>query len=105
MYFVTYIYTTAKPTIQYLEYMLYMSRSVSTMIADMLRNKGVDLTEAEATILALGIHSDTGSLVYDSTVGLVFSWSTFGNAHLFVHSHACMPISLALHRRQKMRSC
>ena len=42
--------------------------SVSTMIAERLKNNGVDLTEAEATVLALGIHSDTGSLVYDSTV-------------------------------------
>lgn len=41
--------------------------SVSTMIAERLKNKNVDLTEAEATILALGIHSDTGSLIYDST--------------------------------------
>ncbi|KAL7552789.1 hypothetical protein ACHAWF_016045 [Thalassiosira exigua] len=41
--------------------------SVSTMIAEQLRKKAVELTEAEATILALGIHSDTGSLVYDST--------------------------------------
>lgn len=41
--------------------------SVSTMIAERLKIKGVELTEAEATILALGIHSDTGSLVYDST--------------------------------------
>ncbi len=41
--------------------------SVSTMIAERLKKKSVELTEAEATILALGIHSDTGSLVYDST--------------------------------------
>ncbi len=46
--------------------------SVSTMIAERIRDKGVELTEAEATILALGIHSDTGSLVYDSTVGPLF---------------------------------
>ena len=49
--------------------------SVSTMIAERLRNKSVEMTEAEATILALGIHSDTGSLVYDSTVGAAFSLS------------------------------
>jgi len=49
--------------------------SVSTMIAERLRNKGVEMTEAEATILALGIHSDTGSLVYDSTVGADFPLS------------------------------
>lgn len=42
--------------------------SVSTMIAERLKNSDVKLTEAEATVLALGIHSDTGSLVYDSTV-------------------------------------
>jgi hypothetical protein len=42
--------------------------SVSTMIAERLKRKGVRLTEAEATVLALGIHGDTGSLVYDSTV-------------------------------------
>ena len=42
--------------------------SVSTMIAERLKRCGVRLTEAEATVLALGIHSDTGSLVYDSTV-------------------------------------
>ncbi|KAL3801663.1 hypothetical protein HJC23_013168 [Cyclotella cryptica] len=41
--------------------------SVSTMIAERLKKSGVKLTEAEATVLALGIHSDTGSLVYDST--------------------------------------
>lgn len=45
--------------------------SVSTMIAERIKNKDVELTEAEATILALGIHSDTGSLVYDSTVGFL----------------------------------
>ena len=45
--------------------------SVSTMIAERIKSTGVELTEAEATILALGIHSDTGSLVYDSTVGLL----------------------------------
>lgn len=42
--------------------------SVSTMIAERLKRNGVRLTEAEATVLALGIHGDTGSLVYDSTV-------------------------------------
>ena len=41
--------------------------SVSTIIAERLRKNDVVPTEAEATILALGIHSDTGGLVYDST--------------------------------------
>lgn len=41
--------------------------SVSAMIAEQLRDAGFELSEAEATLLALGIHADTGSLCYDST--------------------------------------
>lgn len=41
--------------------------AVSTMITERLRDAGVAISEAEATLLALGIHSDTGSLCYDST--------------------------------------
>ena len=41
--------------------------SVSTLIAERLQEAQIDLTEAEATLLALGIHADTGSLCYDST--------------------------------------
>lgn len=41
--------------------------SVSTLIVERLKAADVILTEAEATLLALGIHADTGSLCYDST--------------------------------------
>jgi len=41
--------------------------SVSTMVAERLRDAKIELTEAEATLLALGIHADTGSLCFDST--------------------------------------
>mmetsp|Transcript_39301 Transcript_39301/g.95094 ORF Transcript_39301/g.95094 Transcript_39301/m.95094 type:complete len:760 (+) Transcript_39301:103-2382(+) len=43
--------------------------SVSTLIVERLRKANLEdgLTEAEATLLALGIHADTGSLCYDST--------------------------------------
>ena len=41
--------------------------SVSTMLAERLQQAGLELTEAEATLLALGIHADTGSLCFDST--------------------------------------
>ena len=41
--------------------------SVSTIIVERLVEANMDLTEAEATLLALGIHADTGSLCYDST--------------------------------------
>lgn len=41
--------------------------SVSTMVVERLQESGIEITEAEATLLALGIHADTGSLCYDST--------------------------------------
>ena len=41
--------------------------AVSTMITEKLKESEIDITEAEATLLALGIHGDTGSLCYDST--------------------------------------
>lgn len=49
------------------DYVVEKVGSVSTMIAERLRSAGLELTEAEATLLALGIHADTGSLVFDST--------------------------------------
>lgn len=41
--------------------------SVTTMVVEMLREHQVDLTDAEATLLAIGIHADTGSMTYDCT--------------------------------------
>lgn len=49
------------------DYVVDKVGSVSAMIAEQLRDAGLELTEAEATLLALGIHADTGSLCYDST--------------------------------------
>jgi len=49
------------------DYVIDKVGSVSTMVAEQLRDAGFELTEAEATLLALGIHADTGSLCYDST--------------------------------------
>lgn len=49
------------------DYVVDKVGSVSAMIAEQLREAGFELSEAEATILALGIHADTGSLCYDST--------------------------------------
>mmetsp|Transcript_247 Transcript_247/g.396 ORF Transcript_247/g.396 Transcript_247/m.396 type:complete len:907 (-) Transcript_247:110-2830(-) len=49
------------------DYVVDKVGSVSAMIAEQLRDAGFELTEAEATLLALGIHADTGSLCYDST--------------------------------------
>ena len=77
--------------------------SVSTMIAERMRYTGVEITEAEATILALGIHSDTGSLVYDSTVCL-FSCVLC----MFPHSINLHPFHFAAYppcRLQKTQVC
>eukprot|EP00903_Cladosiphon_okamuranus_P008796 g8425.t1 len=45
--------------------------AATTMVTEMIRaalerTDGIRLTEAESTLLALGIHADTGSLTYDS---------------------------------------
>jgi tRNA nucleotidyltransferase (CCA-adding enzyme) len=39
--------------------------AVTTMIAEELQKQQIQLTSAEATAMALGIHVDTGSLLYD----------------------------------------
>jgi tRNA nucleotidyltransferase (CCA-adding enzyme) len=49
------------------DYIVDRVGSVSTMICEFLDKASIDLSEAEATLLALGIHADTGSLCYDST--------------------------------------
>jgi nanoRNase/pAp phosphatase (c-di-AMP/oligoRNAs hydrolase) len=51
------------------DYVLDKVGSVSTLIVERLMEAELDqgLTEAEATLLALGIHADTGSLCFDST--------------------------------------
>jgi nanoRNase/pAp phosphatase (c-di-AMP/oligoRNAs hydrolase) len=49
------------------DYVVDKVGSVSTLIVERLQESSIVLTEAEATLLALGIHADTGSLVYDST--------------------------------------
>jgi len=51
--------------------------AATTLIVEQLQTQGVDLTPAEATVMALGIHVDTGSLTYDhATVrdGTALTW-------------------------------
>ena len=49
------------------DYVVDKVGSVSTLMTEYLQKADVALTEAEATLLALGIHADTGSLCFDST--------------------------------------
>jgi nanoRNase/pAp phosphatase (c-di-AMP/oligoRNAs hydrolase) len=49
------------------DYVVDKVGSVTTLISERLEAASIDLTEAEATLLALGIHADTGNLCFDST--------------------------------------
>ena len=41
--------------------------ATTTLLVEMLQENGLNLSPIEATLLLLGIHEDTGSLLYDST--------------------------------------
>ncbi len=41
--------------------------ATTTLIAELLQQKNIQLTTFEATVMALGIHVDTGSLTYEQT--------------------------------------
>ncbi|KAL7569330.1 hypothetical protein ACA910_016872 [Epithemia clementina (nom. ined.)] len=49
------------------DYVVDKVGSVSALVSEYLKEEEIELTEAEATLLALGIHGDTGSLCFDST--------------------------------------
>jgi nanoRNase/pAp phosphatase (c-di-AMP/oligoRNAs hydrolase) len=49
------------------DYVVDKVGSVSTLMCERLKEAVIPLTQAESTLLALGIHADTGSLCYDST--------------------------------------
>jgi tRNA nucleotidyltransferase (CCA-adding enzyme) len=41
--------------------------ATATIVAEMVENENVPITEEDATLLALGIHTDTGSLTFEAT--------------------------------------
>ena len=41
--------------------------ATATVVAEMLQNEDVPITEEDATLLGLGIHTDTGSLTFEAT--------------------------------------
>ena len=41
--------------------------AITTLIVEQLQQTSIQLTTAEATVMALGIHADTGSLTFDQT--------------------------------------
>ena len=48
-----------------------------TMLVDLLREKNIDITPDEATIMCLGIFEDTGSFTYPSTTAQDFTAAAF----------------------------
>jgi tRNA nucleotidyltransferase (CCA-adding enzyme) len=49
------------------EYRTELIGATTTLLVEILRENGLNLSPIEATLLLLGIHEDTGSLLYDST--------------------------------------
>jgi tRNA nucleotidyltransferase (CCA-adding enzyme) len=51
--------------------------AATTLVAEQLQARSISLTTAEATVMALGIHSDTGSLTFEQTTvrdALALAW-------------------------------
>ncbi|GKY97366.1 hypothetical protein MPSEU_000695000 [Mayamaea pseudoterrestris] len=80
------------------DYVVDKVGSVSTMIVEHLKaaGDGVALSEAEATLLALGIHADTGSLCFDSTTprdAIALAWCLeqgASQAAIAEHAHSSL---------------
>ncbi len=68
--------------------------SVTTMIVEMLRNRDILLTTSESTVMALGIHVDTGSLTFDSSKprdALALAWLMEQGANLSILAEYISP--------------
>lgn len=78
------------------DYIIDHVGAVSTMVAEKLRQYGAELSEAEATLLALGIHADTGSLCFDS------STTRDAEALAWVMSQGASQAAIAEHAHSKL---
>lgn len=61
--------------------------ATTTLIVEQLQQQQISLTPAQATVMALGIHVDTGSLTFDSSTprdALALAWLMQQNASLSV---------------------
>jgi tRNA nucleotidyltransferase (CCA-adding enzyme) len=59
--------------------------AVTTLVAEQLQTQQISLTPVEATVMALGIHVDTGSLTFDHTTvrdAAALTWLMQQNANL-----------------------
>ncbi|MEH2434376.1 MAG: CBS domain-containing protein [Nostoc sp.] len=68
---------------------IYSVGATTTLIVEQLQEQEITLTPAEATVMALGIHVDTGSLTYDQSTprdALALAWLMQQGASLSVIS-------------------
>lgn len=80
------------------DYVVDKVGSVTTLIVERLRDQPkVSLTEAEATLMALGIHADTGNLCFDNTTprdAYALAWClSQGASQAAIAEHVNSPLS------------
>ena len=79
--------------------------AASTLVVQQLQKRKISLTPTEATVMALGIHVDTGSLTYDQTTAedaLALAWLMQQGASLSVVSDYIEP-GLSPHLQQLLK--
>ncbi|MBE9216283.1 CBS domain-containing protein [Plectonema cf. radiosum LEGE 06105] len=92
-------------TIPATESHIYPVGAVTTLVVQQLQKKEISLTPTEATVMALGIHVDTGSLTYDLTTpedALALAWLMQQGASLSVVSDYIEP-GLSPHLQQLLK--
>lgn len=84
---------------------IYPVGAVTTLVVQELQKREISLTPTEATVMALGIHVDTGSLTYDLTTpedALALAWLMQQGASLSVISDYIEP-GLSPHLQQLLK--
>lgn len=79
--------------------------AVTTLLVEVLQDRGLAVDEAEATLLALGIHEDTGSLTHDGSTPrdvAALSWLVEQGAHLST-VRRCLKPSMTPEQRAVLR--
>jgi len=87
-------HTHAERDIPATEVFLEPVGSATTIVTEKLSEANISLTPAEATIMALGIHADTGSLTYDQSTArdaIALAWLMENGATLSVISEYIQP--------------
>ena len=84
---------------------VYPVGAATTLVVQQLQKQGISLTATEATVMALGIHVDTGSLTFEHTTSedaLALAWVMQQGASLSVVSDYIEP-GLSPHLQQLLK--